>query len=251
MTLEGKLSLALLDNSSSRSTLLQERLRTMGHRPVMFSTIGELLSTLSRGSRFDLLLAAPDAMGSESLLTVCWVLGMPALPITAQGEPDVVALPSYFDDMPMLGSGTNFDLRRISNEALVQHMHTLYTEQDTSAATRQAPSTDRWTWGEYRFVDGNNTVLHRDREIALQPRQFSFALELFRNLGNVLTRSWLMSSVWKLPPERPVTRSLDACATNVRRKLSLQRENGYVLRAVYGQGYQLVPVSSPAPSYRM
>ncbi len=249
MTLEGKLALALLDNRSSRGTLLQDRLRTMGHRPVMFNSIGELLSTLSRGSRFDLLLAAPDAMGCESLLTVCWVLGMPALPITAQGEPDVVALPSYFEDMPLLGSGTNFDLRRISNEALVHHMQALYTEQDTSVATRQT-TPDRWTWGEYRFVDGNNTVLHRDREIALQPRQFSFALELFRNLGNVLTRSWLMSSVWKLPPEHPVTRSLDACATNVRRKLLLQRENGFVLRAVYGQGYQLVPVSSPPP-YRM
>lgn len=249
MTLEGKLSLALLDNSSSRSILLQERLRTMGHRPITFSSIGELLSTLSRGTRFDLLLAAPDAMGSESLLTVCWVLGMPALPITAQGEPDVVALPSYFEEIPLPSGGISFDLRRISNEALVQHMHTLYMEQDTGTVARQS-APDRWTWGEYRFVDGNNTVLHRDREISLQPRQFSFALELFRNLGNVLTRSWLMSSVWKLPPERPVTRSLDACATNVRRKLSLQRENGFVLRAVYGQGYQLVPISSPAP-YRM
>lgn len=247
MTLEGKLSLALLDNSSSRCAVLQERLRAMGHRPVMFRGIGELLSTLSRGTRFDLLLAAPDAMSSESLLSVCWVLGMPALPITAQGKPDVVALPSYFEEMPLpSGGGISFDLRRVSNEALVQHMQTLYAEQDAGTLTRQS-TPDRWTWGEYRFVDGNNTVLHRDREIALQPRQFSFALELFRNLGTVLTRSWLMSSVWKIPPERPVTRSLDACATNVRRKLLLQRENGFVLRAVYGQGYQLVPISSPAP----
>lgn len=249
MTLEGKLSLALLDNNSSRSALLQDRLRGMGHRPATFSSIGELLSTLSRGTRFDLLLAAPDAISSESLLTVCWVLGMPALPITARGEPEVVALPSYFEDVPLPGGDIDFDLRRVSNEALVQHMQALYTEQDTGSVTRQT-TPDRWAWGEYRFIDGNNTVLHRDREIALQPRQFSFALELFRNLGNVLTRSWLMSSVWKLPPERPVTRSLDACATNVRRKLQLQRENGFVLRAVYGQGYQLIPVNSPEP-YRM
>ncbi|RIX74104.1 winged helix-turn-helix domain-containing protein [Acidovorax cavernicola] len=248
MNLEGKLSLALLDNSTARSTLLQERLRTMGHRPAMFCNIGELLSTLSRGTRFDLLLAAPEAMGSESLLTVCWVLGMPAVPITAQGEPGVVALPSYFEDMPLPGTHTSFDLRRISNEALVKHMHTLYTEQDAEASMRQAAS-DRWTWGQYHFVEGSNIVVHRDREIALQPRQFSFALELFRNLGNVLTRSWLMSSVWKLPPQRAETRSLDACATNVRRKLSLQRDNGFVLRAVYGQGYQLVSIGTSATPY--
>jgi DNA-binding response OmpR family regulator len=70
-----------------------------------------------------------------------------------------------------------------------------------------------------------------------------FALQLFRNVGRVLSREWLLDALWANRRSLESQRTVDVCATKVRKKLSLSNENGFVLRAIYGQGYQLVAVS--------
>jgi DNA-binding winged helix-turn-helix (wHTH) protein len=100
-----------------------------------------------------------------------------------------------------------------------------------------------FSWGDYRFVNGARTVVFvRGNEIQLQRRQFIFALLLFSNIGHVVTRGKLSEFFGVQPKEN--SRALDVCAVHVRKKLGLCAENGLVLRAVYGLGYQLIPVSN-------
>jgi DNA-binding response OmpR family regulator len=103
--------------------------------------------------------------------------------------------------------------------------------------------------GDYCFLERRRVVLHREREVLLQPREFEFALQLFQNVGRVLTREWLRESIWRARHHREDSRVLDVCAANLRRKLALQSENGFVLKAVYKTGYCLFEMpldSAPA-----
>jgi DNA-binding winged helix-turn-helix (wHTH) protein len=215
------LSLALLDERDTRDTAVQNRLRTMGHQLATFASTADLFAALGSGQRFDLLLLASQAeMAHESLHAVCKVLGMPMLVVPQDGHWE--GLPSW-------------------NEELARRRRAVLQRADWPV--QDAARTEEMVRGAYRFIDASRTVFLRSREIQLPPRSFAFASELFRNVGTVLTREWLWNSIWKAPPQREAGRAIDVCAASVRRKLALNAENGFVLNAVYGKGYQLVAVT--------
>jgi DNA-binding winged helix-turn-helix (wHTH) protein len=83
-------------------------------------------------------------------------------------------------------------------------------------------------------------VVHKGREIMLQPRQFELALELFRNVGRlVYARVAVELAVARRCTAPDGARALDVCVANVRRKLELRRKARFTLHAVYRRGYQL------------
>ena len=76
----------------------------------------------------------------------------------------------------------------------------------------------------------------------LTQKEFELALLFFRNMGRLMSRKYLMESVWTLthPPEvELLSRSLDTHVSRIRCVLNLRPSNGYRLVAVYGQGYRL------------
>ncbi len=191
----------------------------MGHQLATFTSSADLFAALGRGQRFDLLLlASQDKLTCRSLHAVCKVLGMPML-IGPQGE--------HWEGLPSW------------NEELARRRRTVLQRGDWPTWDAR---TEEMVRGAYRFIDSSKSVFLRGREIHLPPRSFAFASELFRNVGTVLTREWLWNSIWKAPPQREIGRVIDVCAASVRKKLDLNAENGFVLNAVYGKGYQLVAI---------
>jgi DNA-binding winged helix-turn-helix (wHTH) protein len=243
--MRGTLSIAILDSDGARTATLQGRLNRMGHQSAVFASTPDLLTTLSSGLRFNLLLlpAPQDETTNASLRAVCKVLGMPALlAIQDGGRERLLSLNEDFQWSDTAG----LDAPTAMDAELDWRIHLLLQRGGYSQQQEGRVAEDTLVRGDYRFLSGSNTVLHHDREIILQPRQFAFALALFRNVGGVLTRGWLQKSLWKDAPQREGARALDVCAAGLRRRLDLRHENGFVLRAVYGTGYQLMAVPSAA-----
>jgi len=227
------LFIALYDNDVVRSAALKSKLSSMGHQTVVFTHMDNLLGVLGKPQRFDLLLAPlQDDLAQRVLAVGEEDVGMPALLLVDRAQWG--QMPFRNEDFEGCDA-IDFDVARTTNEELDWRMRALIARRKASAQTAQAPNL---TWGDYRFLEGRRIVMHRDREIPLQPRQFDFALELFRNMGRVMTRDWLWRALCR-PTARRDSRVFDVCAANVRRKLELCEENGFVLRAVYGQGYLL------------
>ncbi|MDH6166487.1 DNA-binding winged helix-turn-helix (wHTH) protein [Variovorax boronicumulans] len=237
MTEQKNLLIALYDADDLRSAALKSKLGSMGHQTIVFTRITNLPNILKRGRRrFDLLLAPLQEGLVERLLS----LGQEAsdMPTLLLVDPAQWGHPLFRGNDLVWCDVVDFDIARTQNEELAWRMRALLARRGKAALARAAQNANL-AWGDYRFLERHRIVLHRDREIFLQPRQFDFALELFRNMGRVVTRDWLWSALWRATLLRGDSRVFDVCAANVRRKLELCAENGFVLKAVYGQGYLL------------
>ena len=75
-------------------------------------------------------------------------------------------------------------------------------------------------------------------DVELTQREFELAVILLQNIGRVLSRDELLSTVWARDTGVD-TRTVDTHASRLRKKLGLAGESGLMLSSVYGQGYRL------------
>ncbi|MEJ1170702.1 response regulator transcription factor [Variovorax sp. CCNWLW235] len=236
---EHALSVALLDTQAERRTTLEDKLVLLGHQPIVFADVSELLITLCIGQRFDLLLLTlHDQKLHRSLSEVCKRLRIPTLLMVEDAQWGALAPrseDSSWDD------AIDFDVLETRIQELDWRIRSLFKGGHAPAQLPWLES--EMTWGDYKFTPDSTTVRYRGRDIHLTQLELAFAVELFRNIGRVLTRDWLLKKLWTNKPRLDGTRTVDVCATKVRKKLDLRYENGFVLRGIYRQGYQLVSVS--------
>lgn len=76
-----------------------------------------------------------------------------------------------------------------------------------------------------------------DRPVALTAKDFDLSVLFLRNVGRLLTRTWLLEAVWG--PAAVSSRTLDTHVSRVRQRLRLTPRHGWRLTAVYGHGYRL------------
>ncbi|CAN5272402.1 response regulator transcription factor [soil metagenome] len=84
--------------------------------------------------------------------------------------------------------------------------------------------------------DGGTRI--EPRTTQLTESEFKLALALFRNMGNAVSRSYLIEKAG-YDGDDATSRTLDSHIYRLRGKLTLTGERGYVLRTVYGKGYRL------------
>ena len=95
-----------------------------------------------------------------------------------------------------------------------------------------------WEMGNYR-IDRARSMVFRDGEaVELTDKEFKLAVMLFRNVGRLLSRDYLLQSIWGIPGAIP-TRTVDTHVSRLRQKLGLVPENGWRLKAAYHHGYRL------------
>jgi DNA-binding response OmpR family regulator len=228
------LFIALHDGDEMRNAALKSKLSSMGHQTVVFPQIDNVLEILGKRQRFDLLIAPlQDDLLRKFSSSRGEELSTPALFLVDRTQWKQLLLRNEgLEQWHAIDS----DILRTANEELDWRIRMLLARRGNAPA-KAAQATDL-AWGDYRFLEHDRMVLHRDREVFLQQRQFDFALKLFRCMGHVVTRDWLRSALWRSTTQSD-SRVVDVCAANVRRKLALCEENGFALRAVYGEGYVL------------
>lgn len=93
----------------------------------------------------------------------------------------------------------------------------------------------------YRINLKSHTLLKDDQPVKLTQKEFELVAFMFKNLGRLLSRGHILSSVWGHGSEF-TTRTVDTHISRIRKKLDLIPENGWRLSAIYHQGYRLEQV---------
>lgn len=221
---------ALLEDDVDHAALIVKPLQDAGHSCLVFGTGSRFLQAISNDT-FDILIldwSLPDITGLEVLDSVRQRQdGIPVLFVTSRdAEEDVVeALVHGADD---------FVVKPARPSELLARLVALKRRSDIHLGARLVAA------GPYTFDLASSTAKINEAVVPLTDRQFQLAIVLFRNPGRLLSRTYLLESVWGLNAQVQ-TRTLDIHVSQLRNALRLP-ENGWRITAIYAHGYRLEPL---------
>jgi DNA-binding response OmpR family regulator len=223
------MQIALLEDDPDQSAIIMEWLLHEGHQCACFESGREFIKTV-KWNTFDLLILdrlIPDIDGVEVLKWVRENLDwrIPVLFTTQlDSEEDIVyGLNQGADDYMVKPIKHRELLARI--EALGRR--SLNTE-DTAILKPEPFQIDRNT----RQIRRNNEM------IPTTNIEFDLALFMFRNYGRVLSRGYILESVWGRNADVN-SRTVDTHVSRIRKKLGISPEHAWQLVSIYQHGYRL------------
>ena len=230
--------IAILEDDPSHTELLIHWVTLAGHQTYAFEHGAQLLRVLGY-ENFDALLldwSLPEMSGIEVLREVRERLRsrIPIIFVTARDqEGDVVTA---------LNAG--------ADDYLVKPIRRLELLARLEAATRRASGgpleSQVFEVGRFRVDSPMRSIMRDNQPLKLTAKDFDLAALLLRNIGRLLSRGYLLETIWGANTV-PFSRSLDTHVSRVRSKLKLTPEHGWRLVAIYGYGYRLDQLTSPAP----
>jgi len=232
--------IAVLEDDASQAKLLHYWITSQGLACRAFNRGNDILKAVLRDT-FDLVILdwrVPDLSGEEVLRAIRDHVREPLPVLFTTGrdrEEDIVhALKSGADDYLVK------PLRRLEFLARVD---ALLRRARGHGREAEAPIDA----GAFH-IDPHGRTLHRDGvAVELTQKEFEMAALLFRNIGRLLSRSYLLDTVWGISAEVG-TRTVDTHASQLRSKLGLYPEGGWRLSAVYQHGYRLEQLAAaPLP----
>jgi DNA-binding response OmpR family regulator len=232
--------IAVLEDDASQAKLLQHWITSQGWICRHFASGQEILRTLLRDT-YDLVILdwrVPDLSGEEVLRAVRKSVQEPLPVLFTTGrdrEEDIVhALKAGADDYLVKPLRRMEFLARV--EAVLRRSRALGRDGDEPIEA-----------GEFR-IDPQGRTLHKaGRNIELTQKEFEMAMLLFRSVGRLLSRSYLLDTVWGISAEVS-TRTVDTHASQLRSKLGLYPDSGWRLSAVYQHGYRLERMAANPPA---
>ncbi|MDH3350663.1 MAG: response regulator transcription factor [Gammaproteobacteria bacterium] len=96
----------------------------------------------------------------------------------------------------------------------------------------------------YSIDMARTSVRLGEEDISLTNREFDLALFFFRNAGKMISRNHILEAVWGIENKSVSTRTVDTHVSRLRKKLSLNEENGWKLSAIYQHGYRLERINT-------
>ncbi|MGI9262047.1 MAG: response regulator transcription factor [Woeseiaceae bacterium] len=82
------------------------------------------------------------------------------------------------------------------------------------------------------------------KEISLTSREFDLAMFLFRNAGKVVSRGHILEAIWGIEYENVSTRTVDTHISRLRKKMKINKDNGWHLTSVYQHGYRFEKIGA-------
>ncbi len=224
--------IALVDDDQHLAELVKIWLEDEGHQCVYFPGGVEFTHSLRRES-FDLVIldwVMPD-MDGEAVLK--WmneqeITDVPVIFLTQKTAEDDVA-------RVLLLGADDYVTKPVRQKEFLARV-TAVSRRASPAATQEAIEIE-----PYRIDFKKHTVYYCNEIVKLTQKEFELVSFLFKNLGRLLSRNHILSSVWGHGGEFN-TRTVDTHISRIRKKLGLIPEKGWRLTAIYHQGYRLEQV---------
>ena len=222
--------IAYLEDDLDQAVIVKNWLLEAGHVVMHFSTSKDFLKSVGRDS-YDLMLMdwlLPDSSGIEVMRHVRSTLKAytPILFVTQKdSEADVVeALEKGADD---------YMSKPIRKLELLARINTV-TRRILGMNEKELPEAL-----PYVFRSDSTSVVLGEEVIELTHREYDLARFLFSRAGRVVSRAHILQSIWGFTTMDMNTRTVDTHISRLRKKLSIGRENGWHLTAIYQHGYRL------------
>lgn len=218
---------AVVEDSRSQAEVLKALLKSEGYLVEVFSDGASCIEAL-KTRNFDFFVidwTLPDIGGDEVLRHVREKCGwdVPVIFCTGRtGEEDA-------SDILRLGAD-DYIPKPIRYMEFMARVHALLRRRQPRPAVLQ--------FGSIEIDLEGRRIKLAGLDVDLTQREYELALILLRNIGRVLSRDELLTSVW-VRDAGVDTRTVDTHASRLRKKLGLAGESGLMLSSVYGQGYRL------------
>lgn len=221
--------IALVDDDQHLAELVRIWLEEDGHECVYFSSGLEFTRVLRRES-FDLVLMdwiMPEMDGEKVLR---WmqdqsIFDLPVIFLTQKtGEDDIAKVLNLGAD--------DYITKPVRQKELLARIN--------AVARRSSPQSQREILEipPFRIDIASHSLYCDDAMVKLTQKEFELVVFLFKNMGRLLSRGHILSSVWGHGSEFN-TRTVDTHVSRIRKKLALVPEKGWRLSAIYHQGYRL------------
>ncbi|WP_245800456.1 response regulator transcription factor [Thiomonas intermedia] len=224
------LRIAYLEDDPITALEVTEWLTQAGYVVQHFTDGQEFARTVERGGADACLLdwMLPGLSGPDVLCRLRLQLGASVPPVIfltgRNAESDVVqALESGADD---------YLVKPLSRPVLLARLQAVLRR---SGSVMPAA---RLRLGEIEADCARRQIFVQGLRVDLTDRETDLALHFLQNVNRLLTRDFLIQTIWGLRPEVE-TRTVDVHVSALRRKLRLQPESGWRLVSVYGRGYRL------------
>ncbi|MCG8673574.1 MAG: response regulator transcription factor [Pseudomonadales bacterium] len=224
-----------LEDDLQQANMVKQWLIDAGHECTHRDEGAAFIQDVRTGA-FDLLLLdweLPDISGIEVLQTVRNAINVsiPVLFCTQRdAEEDVVmALEAGADDY------------------MVKPVRQAELKARLEALARRAGVNDQIAnvieVGPYRFNVAAREVFLNDELVNVTEKDFDLAVCLFSNVGRVLSRKYLLETIWGVTADVN-TRTVDVHISRIRKSLNINPDRGYRIKTVYQHGYRLESVES-------
>lgn len=225
---------AVLEDDVHVGQLFSLWLERAGYSPQLFATGEAFKKALGRES-YDLLILdweLPDTNGSKVLAWVRQNIDWPVPVIFAtarDSEEDIV--------QGLMDGADDYMTKPVRHNEFVARINAL-----ARRSSRDFDKKDALNLPPYRIDIGARSITCDGVPLELTQKEFDLALLLFRNPGRLLSRGYILESVWGRQPDFN-TRTVDTHISRVRSKLGLTPEHGWRLNAIYNHGYRLEPAT--------
>ena len=241
--------IGLLEDDVSQIELISLWAKEAGDQLQPYTT-GKSFREAMNSESFDLLVLdwnLPDTTGIEEL---DWLRGekasnTPVIFITSRDSEESVveALDHGADDYMVKPVKKGITLARIK---ALQRRSTIGKSADNAAGSDtdeiSAEPADNEVYGQYEINQPERSISVNGEAVKLTNKEFELAAYLFRNAGCLVTRDFLLESIWGTRADLN-TRTVDTHVSRIRSKLGISPAVGWQLASIYQRGYRLFKVS--------
>lgn len=224
------MKIALLEDEAEQSAAIKALLMENGHDVQTFDTGKSFLYSVFHDS-YDLLLMdwqLPDIDGIDAIKQIRDQLSwrIPVLFLTQRdAEEDIV--------MALNAGADDYIAKPARSGELLARLNALGRR-----AAGEENEGEEIIVGPYKIDTGLRTIHVEDQEVSLTDKDFDLAVFMFKNLGRLLSRDFLLERVWGISSDIN-TRTVDTHVSRLRRKLNIKPENGFRIKTIYQHGYRL------------
>lgn len=223
--------IALVEDDIDQVRLIKMWLENAGHHCDHFEDGGGFVKSASRDS-FDCVILDWMLPGQSGLDVLVWMRenlswAVPVIFVTAKEEErDIVAaLESGADD---------YMIKPIRELELMARLNAVRRRTKTETLSED----NVLTLEPYTIDKVNRSVALDSETVQLTRKEYELVVFFFANLGRILSRSHILTSVWGTSPDLN-TRTVDTHVSRIRRKLDLNPKRGWRLASIYQHGYRL------------
>lgn len=236
--------IGLLEDDSSQIELISLWAKEAGDQLQAYTT-GKSFREAINNESFDLLVLdwhLPDTTGIDELdwLRTEKASNIPVIFITSRDSEDSVveALDHGADDYMVKPVKKGVTLARI--KALQRRNEIGKTANDVDV--RPVAASEIEVYDPYEINQTERRISVNGEEVKLTNKEFELATYLFRNAGCLVSRDFLLESIWGTRADLN-TRTVDTHVSRIRSKLGINPAAGWQLSSIYQRGYRLFKAS--------